>query len=92
VVVQGVPLQLNISDGGQVTTGGSSSTIVIVDVHLRVFPAASVAWNTTLFMPTGKKLPLFNPDFLITSGLAVQLSVAVAVTYCIVTPHESGLA
>lgn len=42
-------------------TGGWLSVTVTVKVQRRVRPAASVAWNTTLLVPTGKAEPLGRP-------------------------------
>jgi hypothetical protein len=61
VLMHGVPLPVTIMDGGQVTTGGWLSVTVTTIVQRRVLPAASVAWNTTLLLPTGKVDPLTNP-------------------------------
>jgi hypothetical protein len=59
--VQGVPLPVTTIDCGQITTGGWISVTVTTIVQRRVLPAASVAWNTTLLLPTGKLDPLTNP-------------------------------
>ena len=66
--------------GGQDTTGGWLSITVIVMVQRRVFPVASVAWKTTLLLPTGMVLPLAGPLMRTAVPLVgAQLSVNVGV-------------
>jgi hypothetical protein len=78
VLMQGVPLPVTIMDGGQVTTGGWLSVTVTTIVQRRVLPAASVAWNTTLLLPTGKVDPLTNPlTRTVVPVVGAQLSVKV---------------
>jgi len=44
--------------------------------HMFVLPAPSVATKLTLFLPTGKVLPLGNPDWDSHTAEGLQLSVA----------------
>ena len=60
--------------GGQIITGGSVSTTVTVKLQLAVSPAASVAVQVTVVVPTGKVEPEAGLHEQLTPG---QLSVAV---------------
>lgn len=62
--------------GVQVITGASLSVIVTVNEHELVFPAASVAVNVLVVVPTGNNEPLAKPDVWLVVTPA-QLSVAV---------------
>jgi hypothetical protein len=55
--------------------GGSRSLTVTVKLQLAVLPEASVAVQTTVFVPVGKTLPLVGAQVTVTPG---QLSVAAA--------------
>src|SRR5439155_16623880 len=46
---------------GQLIAGGWLSLTVTVKLHVALFPAASVTWNTFVVTPTGKAAPLVNP-------------------------------
>lgn len=48
--------------GHDVNAGDSLSFTVIVNVHVVLFPTASVAVYETVFTPTGKLEPLNNPE------------------------------
>ena len=58
--------------------GGWLSVTDITMVQRRVLPAASVAWNMTLLLPTGKADPLTKPLTRVAVPVAgAQLSVNV---------------
>src|SRR5262245_2589415 len=59
---------------GQVMRGGVVSRTMTRKVQRLVFPAASVAVQTTVFVPSGKIVPLGGTHTTITPG---QLSIAV---------------
>jgi hypothetical protein len=59
----------------QLATGASTSVTVTVNVQMFVFPAASVAVQTTVVTPLVKALPLAGTHTMLSPG---QLSVVVA--------------
>ena len=62
--------------------GGWLSVTDITMVQRRVLPAASVAWNMTLLLPTGKADPLTKPLIRVDMPLVgAQLSVKVGLVY-----------
>jgi hypothetical protein len=60
---------------GQLATGASASVTVTVNAQMFVFPAASVAVQTTVVTPLVKALPLAGTHTMLSPG---QLSVVVA--------------
>jgi hypothetical protein len=72
---------------GQVIAGGCASFTVTVNVQVAVLPAASVAVDVTVVVPTGKKLPDAGTLTTVTPG---QLSLAVTLKLT-TAPHWFGL-
>src|SRR5438552_17770409 len=64
---------LPISSTGQMIAGGSLSRTVTVKLHVALFPAASVTWNTFVVTPTGNAAPFVDPAICIGTA-PVQLS------------------
>jgi hypothetical protein len=60
---------------GQLATGASASATVTVNAQMLVFPAASVAVQTTVVTPLAKALPLAGTHRMLSPG---QLSAVVA--------------
>ena len=75
--------------GGQVIDGGCASTTVTSNMHIAVLPAASVAVDVTLVVPTGKVDPDGGTDTTVT---VTQVSVAVTVYVTFDLEHCPGLA
>jgi hypothetical protein len=71
---------------GQVTTGLIRSLMVTVNWHVVVFPAASVARNTFVVVPTGKVEPLARPEIWAVV-VPAQLSVATGVAKVTTRPQ-----
>ena len=83
-----MPAPVAVTDGGQVMAGGWLSVTDTVSVQRRVLPAASVAWNTTLLVPTGKEEPLGRPLTRTAVPLVgAQLSVNAGAEYATVAKH-----
>ena len=74
-----------MASGTQSATGASLSLIVIVKLQTTTFPPASVAVYSTVFIPSGKTLPLANPPVCTTTTL--QLSTATASAKLTIAPH-----
>lgn len=83
-----MPAPVTVTDGGQAMTGGWLSVTVTVSVQRRVLPAASVAWNTTLLVPTGNEEPLGKPVTRTATPLVgAQLSVNAGAVYATAVEH-----
>jgi hypothetical protein len=74
------------TDTEHVTVGAWQSLTVTVNMQVEALPAASVAVQVTVVVPTGKNVPDGGEQTTVTPG---QLSVAVAVKVTM-APHWSG--
>jgi hypothetical protein len=85
------PLQLVSKSAGQVITGGVVSRNVMVCVHVRMFPAQSVAFQVRLIRRTFGQLRVVRLSVKVIAGEGSQLSVALGVPVAagVVSPHST---